>query len=598
MLSLLSTWMYHFWVFSFQTAKNWGRGPILWTADLLGLKDHQRTRSIMDTLPSTTSENDLIWISQQRLSEERESDLHRTNESRPLRLCRWIIHRFRLDNEIGTGSPQSTVDPRDLDDKPITEAAQTADQPPYPDDEALWPSWSKDQVSENYGEKLANSIHTSTFSSVDKEDLPIDTTQVAKSARRAPEEMLYESIAFSIMGGNAVLLANVLCEKPDLIASGLFPFHLAASYLDGTRSCCSILLCLIDHIPYGSELRKLYINDLGHTAIDQLMITILKSHTSCAPGIVDQAFKKDFRFAGEEIDICGRWSAESPCIRTLLARGSPKIPSKWKHMFCHTSIHVICHCIDLLSFTFPFEVREKPSGLFVRRCSRCGLKLELYPFHALLMIAVHLSTSGRKGENLFGILACLLCLLNNKMDSWKTANISLEALLSDTETAECSHQELDPREFANELLKILLPIINEEIISGWKIIFHVLESAQIGDMKARPYSGEDDILIFERVHNDYRPFKCNRRCPSSESFRRSSILAPLWAAVKTEVLTYRRLNEDDPWISPYFDMKALSEDLENDGELRLALLQNSMMKPYCRCGCNREYEPLAWYRNI
>ena len=182
------------------------------------------------------------------------------------------------------------------------------------------------------------------------------------------------------------------------------------------------------------------------------------------------------------------------------------------------------------------------------------------------------------------------------MDPWKTANISLEALLSDTESSECSHQELDPRELTDKLMSFLLPITNEEIISGWKITFHVLESVQMGDVKTRPYSGEDENPTFERAHNDYIPYKCHRRCPSSESFRRSSILALLWVAVKTEVLTYRRLNEDDPWISPYFDMKALSEDLENDGELRLALLQNSMMKPYCRCGGDRRLETLLWYR--
>ena len=166
-----------------------------------------------------------------------------------------------------------------------------SDQPHLPDDETIWPSWSEDQISGIYAEKLVNGLQTSSFSSVEKENLPIDITQVVKSTRRDPEGMLYESIAFSIMGGNEVLLKGLLRYRPKLVASGLFPFHLAASYLDGPRSCDRIMSCLFLFL-IGSNYRKLYINDIGHTVIDQLMITILKCHTSCSPGIVDEAFKR------------------------------------------------------------------------------------------------------------------------------------------------------------------------------------------------------------------------------------------------------------------------------------------------------------------
>jgi hypothetical protein len=80
-------------------------------------------------------------------------------------------------------------------------------------------------------------------------------------------------------------------------------------------------------LPAKYSLRKLYTNELGHTVLDNLMISILKSHTDCLPGTVDEAFNKQKRFSGEEVDICGRWDADSAHIRTLLARGESRIPS-------------------------------------------------------------------------------------------------------------------------------------------------------------------------------------------------------------------------------------------------------------------------------
>jgi hypothetical protein len=80
-------------------------------------------------------------------------------------------------------------------------------------------------------------------------------------------------------------------------------------------------------MPAGAaSVRKLYTYHLNHTDLDNLMIAILKAHSSCTPAMADEAFKKEHRFAGEEVDICGRWDADSDCIRHLQASGSPTIP--------------------------------------------------------------------------------------------------------------------------------------------------------------------------------------------------------------------------------------------------------------------------------
>ncbi|KAL3422710.1 hypothetical protein PVAG01_06866 [Phlyctema vagabunda] len=62
------------------------------------------------------------------------------------------------------------------------------------------------------------------------------------------------------------------------------------------------------------------------------MISILKAHTNCPPWTVDDNFTRSKRFMGEEVDICGRWDADSPCIRELFATGHSTIPFNWKLM--------------------------------------------------------------------------------------------------------------------------------------------------------------------------------------------------------------------------------------------------------------------------
>jgi hypothetical protein len=56
------------------------------------------------------------------------------------------------------------------------------------------------------------------------------------------------------------------------------------------------------------------------------MIGILKFHTSYLPGIIGAKLAKDKRFVREELDVCGRWDADSSCILKLLPEGALIIP--------------------------------------------------------------------------------------------------------------------------------------------------------------------------------------------------------------------------------------------------------------------------------
>jgi hypothetical protein len=84
--------------------------------------------------------------------------------------------------------------------------------------------------------------------------------------------------------------------------------------------------------------------------LDNLVIAILKGHTSITPGIANNGWRNQSRFAGDEIDICGRWAPDSNELATVLGSGVGGIPLEWKHKFCHTSVQVTLHCIQAAEF--------------------------------------------------------------------------------------------------------------------------------------------------------------------------------------------------------------------------------------------------------
>ena len=82
------------------------------------------------------------------------------------------------------------------------------------------------------------------------------------------------------MAGNIDLTAHVLTRivKQDIDISKLYTYHLATNIFD----CLSRNLAGIDLTPMTN-----FVSDRGHTDIDSLMTTILKSHTSIRLGMVD-----------------------------------------------------------------------------------------------------------------------------------------------------------------------------------------------------------------------------------------------------------------------------------------------------------------------
>jgi hypothetical protein len=532
-----------------------------------------------------------------------------------------------------------------------------------PENEGSWRPWTTHKNIQAFADSLQENLESNDFSTIEVKELPISSGQIARAAKRSPEQLLEEAFGFSIMARNSQLVNDMMehiCTVEDFSLHDLFPLHLAASYLDGSKTCCGIFDDIVEGMPTGeASVRKLYINHLNHTVLDNLMIAILKAHTSCTPIMVDDAFKKEYRFAGEEVDVCGRWDADSDCIRQLQASGNPTIPQNWKHMFCHTSAQAITHCIGTLFGPHWKPDINTPSGLFLKRCHNetCGLKLQLRPLHTLVVTAVYLAQLASDGENLFGMIACLLCLLGKGANPLLKAHISPMALLSNDDSHECSHSELDPLELAQEVPQDFISKWSQERIIGWKIFCAVLRlsqnewnppalhepatrisknkfgsvygsfvedveeyTASVGlsvldadgeDERTNEDEDEDEDMNEDMDKDEDEDGGLPAFCPTHTTasyqenfFGKSKTLATLWAAVQTELLTYRRIAEGDPWISANFDMESVLQSLEDGDELSIRLVSNEMMRPFCSCGvfcdsddpaCLRVEEASAYY---
>jgi len=100
------------------------------------------------------------------------------------------------------------------------------------------------------------------------------------------------------------------------------------------------------------------------------------------------------------------------------------------------------------------------------------------------------------------------------------------------------------------------------------------------------FEDEDDVVIgYDTEDDEEEEVWCRHHKSHGNFYSGSRDIGLLWAAIQTELLTYRRIADTDPWISSNFVMGALLGGLENGfGISLLPLVDKDMMKPICRCG--------------
>ena len=533
----MSTWLSQFWNFAFKSAKHWGRGPYTWSVNILAQQDQ------------SLSPAQALGLSSEK-SRSISGDGHANRPTReqlpmPPQLCYWSVHC----------SPDLVFDEAELqydsdDEEPDLQDREGED----PMDQSTWRDWPAEKLESAYHERLFEGIVTNDFSNIDGSDLPVALPQ-AFAKQKDASILREESLGFAIMAGNLDLVKRITDRVPLKGGMRINPLHLATSYLHGSKSCCLILEHLLrmgDEVDFSRHR-----NHLGHNFLDNLMLTVLRSHTSLAPSKIDDSLKDEKRFPGEEVDICGRWDADSECYRQLVSSGIRSVPSSWKHKFCNTSIQSICHSLDMVKNYDP-RILVESSGLFVRRCENCGLKMELKTLHLSILIAVKIAESGLPGEDLVGSLATILKLLvldkdrhihhvlSNTACHWlplATYNNSLHSM--DLGTAYCRHKEMDAFEFASSVSEEQISSWQEEVRRGWRVIWHVLRIAKEAEA---------------RQNEDNEPDGRFRGHGAGFVERR---IATLWGALQVEFLTYRRLADLDPWISPNLDLKVKIDSISD-----------------------------------
>ncbi|KAI1454598.1 hypothetical protein F4805DRAFT_438748 [Annulohypoxylon moriforme] len=580
-----ATWLQDFWMYSFMTAKYWGRGPLTWTSALIEARTFAG-----HPIPSTPDHRINIETTSESLSPMAIA----LSFPNPTQLCRWSIH-YRVPEYEYLPSPPP----------------QSLDQPEDIDDESTWTLWDSNKLSGGLASTIGRGLRQNEFSTVSRENIPLDVGYIAKTIENSPEDLAAEALTFAIMSRNIDAVVHIL--NTSSIQKNIFPFHLAAMFLDGGKTCCSVFQTLLRKMKHWMSIGLNYIDHSGLTVLDALFVTIIRSHSAVPPQALGKAFNLQTRYPGQDVDPCGRWDADSPCVRHLHASGTSSIPNQWKHMFCHTSVQAVCHIIANMFVSWRPE-GNTPSGLFVKRCSRCEFEFKVGPLHALVLTAFCLANKGMPGENLFGIIACLVCLLTFRVDPCVVAKISVSLLLGRDPEHNCQHLEIDPTELALILFQEKSMEWTPNINLGWRVMVAILQQ-DVSKRRINPTQHDEQ-------HNwEHRAETCGHFLHEVEGnigaeliYCENKRLGMVWAFVQAEFLTYRRLNEEGSWLSSRFDMERLLRGLESDNDHYLERLvgdigdnREDLLEYYSCCGffdtnnlayATREEACVSYYANM
>ena len=513
----MSNWLHQFWRLAFESAKHchgWDRNT--WDRPVILLDSHGPPRyHPVQTLG--TKESGSIAIDA--------SDRNSSRETVPLpqKLCYWSVH----------------VTEEEYDKCPKYEWQA----PPF-------------------HERLREAAVANEFSTIDTDTLPVALPRALKEKESA-QLLKGEALGFAIMAGNIELVMEILKDLDREEVIRINPLHLAATYLHGAKACCAIFEAILlwgARVVCGESLntyaeRRDFLDSLSydkddHHIFDKLMLSILRSHSNVTPRTVGGPLKREMRFHGEEIDICGRWDAESHCYSRLVSSSNAAVPFTWKHKFCHTSIQTVCHCVSAL-INGRFCKLPGMCGLFAQCCENCGLKMQLTPLHVVVVVALYLAESNLPEEDLFGVIALLLQIMYAQHDLWECDQcedsvveyFDLETFCKiskgdlEVDPACCYHTSTSPHGFACSLSQKRVGAWPEKVQLGWKIILQVLRI-------------ESTHVVENR-----------------QSGHANTQLGVLWEAVQVELLTYRRQSDTQPWISQNFDMEAMLMYLEEGIEI-------------------------------
>jgi hypothetical protein len=234
------------------------------------------------------------------------------------------------------------------------------------------------------------------------------------------------------------------------------------------------------------------------------------------------------------------------------------------------------------------------SGLFLRRCTECGIELRLGPVHTLVVTAFFLGQSGMAGETLFGPMAILVCLINFGADVTLRAHVSIEEIIGiSTETGQCHHTSLSAAVLMQAVPARVIQNWSDDCQVGWSCLEQVILQAQAVesdlDINTNPNTGWKEMSETGSIYGSqgsHSGFQC-KLC--HDDFNKIQCTGPIigliWATIQAELLTYRRVGETDPWISNNFPMRALNAWLKREISMfESPLVRDQILKLHSTCG--------------
>ncbi|RYP20950.1 hypothetical protein DL765_002487 [Monosporascus sp. GIB2] len=253
------TWLHDRWMYSFMTAKYWGKGPRYWTAQTIEFKTGT-DKSLLE--PATQSDSPGYRLTPSAQSFQPKSE------------CHWTIHHHEDEYEAL---------PDSLDDDPNRKYDI--------ENESTWPTWTSSVDARSFSETINEGLERNAFSKCLDNEIPFSAEAISRQRQKSSRQRKQEEIGFAIMSRNRDLLWDLL-DNEDYddseidealdICEEMRALHLAATYLDGSRQCCLI----INVLPVSSGVQ---LDQFGHTVLDNIFLTILRSHTKVIPSAIRHA---------------------------------------------------------------------------------------------------------------------------------------------------------------------------------------------------------------------------------------------------------------------------------------------------------------------
>jgi hypothetical protein len=191
-------------------------------------------------------------------------------------------------------------------------------------------------------------------------------------------------------------------------------------------------------------------------------------------------------------------------------------------------------------------------------------------------------------------MAILVCLISFRADVTLRAHVSIEEIIGiSAELGQCHHTSLSAAELIQAVPARVIQNWSDDCQIGWSCLYQGILQAEAvkGDLNANTNPNTRWEEMSETGSNyASRGSDCGSQCKHDHGeFDKVQCTGPIigltWATIQAELLSYRRVDETDPWISNNFPMRALNAWLKREiGMFESPLVRDQILQLHGTCG--------------